>query len=117
MIFEWKKLKKYVCLFFQLKKFDVDESWVPYKLDVEVEMPDEIEMGSLKARGGLQDGEEAMPEDPTTAAGLAQQVLCISRAGTDLDMLDLVKLTYVHSVLGSSHFLLNAPKQCCPLQK
>jgi hypothetical protein len=108
MIFEWKKLKKYV--FFQLKKFDVDESWVPYKLDVEVEMPDEIEMGSLKARGGLQDGEEAMPEDPTTAAGQAQQVLFISRPGTDLDMLDLVKLTYVYSVLGSSHFLLNAPK-------
>lgn len=61
-------------LFVQLKKFDVDESWVPYKLDVEVEMPDEIDLATLKARGGLQEGEEPMPEDPATAVGQTQQV-------------------------------------------
>ena len=33
--------------FFKLKKFDVDEHWVPFKLDVEVEMPDEIDLVRL----------------------------------------------------------------------
>ena len=60
-------------MFFQLKKFDINESWVPYKLDVEVEMPDEIDVATLKTRGGLQEGEEAMPEDLTPVAQ-AQQV-------------------------------------------
>jgi hypothetical protein len=32
----------------QLKKFDVDENWVPYKLDVEVEMPDNIDLASIR---------------------------------------------------------------------
>ena len=31
-------------LLIQLKKFDIGENWVPYKLDVEVLMPDEIDL-------------------------------------------------------------------------
>ena len=57
-----------------MKKFDVDESWVPYKLDVEVEMPDEIDLESIKAAGGLQDGEEVMPDEPAPAAQQQSQV-------------------------------------------
>lgn len=49
-------------LIIQLKKFDVDASWVPYKLDVEVEMPDEIDLGCLRGTG-LQSGEEELPAD------------------------------------------------------
>ena len=58
----------------QLKKFDVDESWVPYKLDVEVELPDEIDLESIRSAGGLQDGEEAMPDDPAPATQQESQV-------------------------------------------
>jgi hypothetical protein len=39
-------------------------------------MPDEIDLATLKARGGLQEGEELMPEDPATAVGQTQQVHC-----------------------------------------
>ena len=31
-------------------------------------MPDEIDLACLKTNGGLQDGEEAMPEDPVAAS-------------------------------------------------
>ncbi len=50
-------------LFVQLKKFAVSDDWTPYKLDVEVAMPDEIDISCLKTPGGLQPGEEAMPEE------------------------------------------------------
>jgi ubiquitin C-terminal hydrolase len=50
-------------LLIQLKKFDLDEHWVPYKLDVEVTMPDELDISVLrKASPGLQPGEEEMPD-------------------------------------------------------
>lgn len=58
-------------LFFHLWKFDVDKNWVPYKLDVEVPMPDEIDLSRLQAKG-QQPGEELLPEDdPEPAAGQA----------------------------------------------
>lgn len=46
----------------QLLKFAVDDSWVPYKLDVEVGMPDHLELSKL-AGNGLQPGEEVLPDD------------------------------------------------------
>ena len=49
-------------LLIQLKKFDIGADWTPYKLDVDVEMPDEIDISALKA-AGLQPGEVEMPED------------------------------------------------------
>lgn len=49
-------------LLVQLKKFDIGADWTPYKLDVDVQMPDEIDISVLKATG-LQAGEVEMPED------------------------------------------------------
>ena len=49
-------------LLIQLKKFDFMPDWVPYKMDVEVQMPDEIDLSSLRATG-LQQGEEELPAD------------------------------------------------------
>ena len=37
------------------------EDWTPIKLDVEVEMPDLLDLGWLQAKG-LQSGEETLPE-------------------------------------------------------
>eukprot|EP00096_Caligus_rogercresseyi_P012559 TRINITY_DN5304_c0_g1_i1.p1 TRINITY_DN5304_c0_g1~~TRINITY_DN5304_c0_g1_i1.p1 ORF type:complete len:795 (-),score=285.40 TRINITY_DN5304_c0_g1_i1:406-2790(-) len=45
-------------LFIQMKKFDADPvTHQPFKLNVEVPMPDEIDISSLKTKGGLQSGE------------------------------------------------------------
>jgi len=53
-------------LMIQLKKFDIDKNWQPYKLDVEVDMPDIIDLSCLyKDTDGLQPGEIAMPEGST----------------------------------------------------
>ncbi|KAL1137925.1 hypothetical protein AAG570_009620 [Ranatra chinensis] len=49
-------------LVIHLKKFMLREDWVPIKLDVSVEMPDELELGGLKGTGGLQPGEQPLPE-------------------------------------------------------
>ena len=38
-------------------------------------MPDEIDLESLKSQGGLQDGEEALPDEPTPANTQATQVV------------------------------------------
>ncbi len=49
--------------YFQLKKFDIGADWVPYKLDVEVEMPDELDLACLKSNGGPLEGEKLMPDE------------------------------------------------------
>jgi len=49
-------------LMVQLLKFRVDENWQPVKLDVEVDMPDQLDLSSLKGKG-LQEGEVILPED------------------------------------------------------
>lgn len=48
-------------LMFHLKKFTMKEDWTLAKLDVEVEMPDTIDLSALRG-SGLQDGEELLPE-------------------------------------------------------
>jgi len=62
-------------LLIQLKKFDVDERWQPYKLDVEVDMPDEIDLGCLhKQKDGLEPGEVAIRgEDVAKQVGSSYQ--------------------------------------------
>lgn len=53
-------------LLIQLKKFDIDEKWQPYKLDVEVDMPDNIDLACLlKSTDGLQPGEVPMSKKST----------------------------------------------------
>ena len=54
-------------LLIQLKKFDIGENWLPYKLDVEVEMPDDLDLTSLLTQGGLKDGETLLPQEDDDA--------------------------------------------------
>jgi len=49
-------------LMLQLLKFTVDESWQPVKLDVEIDMPEVLDLSSLRGTG-LQEGEVMLPED------------------------------------------------------
>ncbi|CAH0548002.1 unnamed protein product [Brassicogethes aeneus] len=49
----------------QLKKFMLREDWVPIKLDVSIEMPDVLDLTSLRG-GGLQPEEELLPESETS---------------------------------------------------
>ena len=42
----------------------VASDWTPKKLNIEVQMPDTLDLGSLRA-GGQQPGEQLQPEDPT----------------------------------------------------
>ncbi|XP_017890085.1 ubiquitin carboxyl-terminal hydrolase 5 [Ceratina calcarata] len=48
-------------LLIHLKKFMMKEDWTPAKLDVAVEMPDLLDLSSLRGHG-LQPGEELLPE-------------------------------------------------------
>ena len=51
----------------QLLKFRVDESWQPVKLDVEVEMPENLDLSSLRGRG-QQPHEVTLPEEDAASA-------------------------------------------------
>jgi ubiquitin carboxyl-terminal hydrolase 5/13 len=48
-------------LFVQLKKYTFNADWTPKKLDVSMEIPDEIDLNSLRATG-FQHGETLMPD-------------------------------------------------------
>ncbi|XP_074015224.1 ubiquitin carboxyl-terminal hydrolase 5 isoform X5 [Numenius arquata] len=48
-------------LVIQIKKFTFGLDWVPKKLDVSIEMPEELDISALQGMG-LQDGEEEMPD-------------------------------------------------------
>ncbi|XP_070182995.1 ubiquitin carboxyl-terminal hydrolase 5-like [Littorina saxatilis] len=49
-------------LFLQLKKFTVDLDWTPKKLDVSIEVPDELDLSALRGKG-KQPNEEELPSD------------------------------------------------------
>lgn len=51
-------------LLIHLKKFTVKEDWTPIKLDVAVEMPDTLDLGSMRG-SGLQPNEELLPDGAT----------------------------------------------------
>lgn len=48
-------------LLIHLKKFTLREDWIPIKLDVAIEMPDQLDLKTLRGLG-LQSGEELLPE-------------------------------------------------------
>ncbi|XP_015787617.1 ubiquitin carboxyl-terminal hydrolase 5 [Tetranychus urticae] len=54
-------------LMLHIKKFELDTNWVPKKLDVSLQIPDEIDISHLRGRG-LQEGEELLED---TVAGAA----------------------------------------------
>ena len=47
-----------------LSRYYVASDWTPKKLNVEVQMPDTLDLESLRARGP-QPGEQLQPEGPT----------------------------------------------------
>uniref|UniRef100_T1J4C8 Ubiquitin carboxyl-terminal hydrolase n=1 Tax=Strigamia maritima TaxID=126957 RepID=T1J4C8_STRMM len=49
-------------LMIQLEKFTFEDGWIPKKLDVSIDVPDELDLLLLKGHG-IQAGEELMPED------------------------------------------------------
>lgn len=52
-------------LVIQLKKFTMGQDWTPQKLDVSVDMPTEIDLSLLQAKG-IQPGEVVLPDEPST---------------------------------------------------
>eukprot|EP00112_Aurelia_sp_Birch-Aquarium-sp1_P012383 Seg2604.5 transcript_id=Seg2604.5/GoldUCD/mRNA.D3Y31 product="Ubiquitin carboxyl-terminal hydrolase 5" protein_id=Seg2604.5/GoldUCD/D3Y31 len=52
-------------LVIQLRKFTVGDDWVPKKLDVSVDVPDELDISQLRGKG-LQPGEEELPPSNVT---------------------------------------------------
>eukprot|EP00795_Rhopilema_esculentum_P007232 gene7232-12915_t len=51
-------------LIVQMRKFTVDDNWIPRKLDVSVDVPDELDLSHLRGTG-LQPGEEELPKAST----------------------------------------------------
>lgn len=65
-----------------MKKFVISEGWVPKKMDVFIDVPDELDLEFLRAKG-KQPGEEELPEDdggseatqgPTISAEIVAQL-------------------------------------------
>ncbi|XP_047138707.1 ubiquitin carboxyl-terminal hydrolase 5 isoform X1 [Hydra vulgaris] len=52
----------------QLKKFTAGDDWMPQKLDVMVDVPDELDLNHLRGNG-LQPGEELLPSEELSAPG------------------------------------------------
>ena len=48
-------------LLIQMKKYTYNDDWTPRKIDVSMDMPDELDLNSLRATG-LQHGENPMPD-------------------------------------------------------
>lgn len=51
-------------LLFHLKKFTIGDDWVPKKLDISLDVPDEIDLSYLRGTG-IQPNEEELPEPPS----------------------------------------------------
>ncbi|GBN87747.1 Ubiquitin carboxyl-terminal hydrolase 5, partial [Araneus ventricosus] len=52
-------------LVLHLKKFTIGDDWVPKKLDVSLDVPDGLDLSSLRGKG-MQPGEEELPESTST---------------------------------------------------
>jgi len=53
----------------QIRREVTGADWVPKKLEVSLHMPETLDLTSLRGSGGLQAGEEAMPEEAAAATG------------------------------------------------
>nr|GMD61382.1 Ubiquitin carboxyl-terminal hydrolase 14 [Ipomoea batatas] len=54
-----------------MRKFVMEEGWVPKKLDVYIDVPDTIDISDMRSRG-LQPGEELLPEGDFDALMVTQ---------------------------------------------
>jgi ubiquitin carboxyl-terminal hydrolase 5/13 len=60
-------------LVIHLRKYVIGDGWVPKKLDVFVQVPDELDLGGLRGTG-LQEGEQLLPEESGVSAPSAAPV-------------------------------------------
>ncbi|KAK2163107.1 hypothetical protein LSH36_85g00013 [Paralvinella palmiformis] len=58
-------------LMIQMKKFTLGDDWVPMKLDVSLDMPDELDLSELRGKG-LQPGEVELPDGDQQASAEPQ---------------------------------------------
>jgi ubiquitin carboxyl-terminal hydrolase 5/13 len=61
-------------LLVQLRRYYVDSDWTPRKLDASVCAPERLSLEHLRAKGGLQPGETALPDAPDGGRGAAAAV-------------------------------------------
>jgi ubiquitin carboxyl-terminal hydrolase 5/13 len=54
-------------LWVQMQRYELGEDWQPIKLEVNLDIPEEIDLSSFKA-GGPQEGEALAPEEETSAS-------------------------------------------------
>ena len=56
-------------IYFSSHRFDLDPvGWTPRKLDVEVAMPETVDLSALGTPGGLRPGEEPMPKGASSGS-------------------------------------------------
>jgi len=72
-------------LLIQLLKFRVDESWQPVKLDVEVEMPNILDLERLRGQG-LKPGEVNLPDEDAPEEGVNNWVIDEATVAQLMDM-------------------------------
>ena len=70
--------ERHLKLFVGVSRYYVASDWTPKKLNVEVQMPDTLDLESLRARGP-QPGEQLQPEGPT-GESLKTAVFTVIRA-------------------------------------
>lgn len=53
-------------LMVQFKKFTLGDDWVPKKLDISIDVPDQLDISYIRG-AGIQPGEERLPEAKANA--------------------------------------------------
>jgi len=72
-------------LMIQLLKFQTDENWQPVKLDIEVDMPDSLDLESLRGTG-KKEGEQELPDEAEGETKATELVLDESVVSQLVDM-------------------------------
>ena len=98
-------------LMVQVRKFTLGDDWVPRKLDILLEVPDEIHLGWLRGTG-LQPGEKELPEDAGGAATIAAAAVAAQQAAPQIDeslVMQLVDMGFdLEGCKKAVHFTRNA---------
>jgi ubiquitin carboxyl-terminal hydrolase 5/13 len=75
----------------QIRKFNYSASWVPTKIDVLIDAPDQIDLEKLRGKG-LQEGEVVMKDEPAPAAAAPQVPLFNEEVVQMLMMMDIPRV-------------------------
>lgn len=66
-------------LWVQIQRYDLGPDWQPIKLEVNLDMPEQIDLSSYKSKG-VQEGEDLVPAEEETAASAPPSAPAISEA-------------------------------------